>query len=232
MKAYLSLREAAEKWGVSERRINQYCAEGRIPGAQRVGKAWAIPADAEKPGDPRRTRRQGKTAPARCRFRRADRPNKPYAPDEHGLCAGEVPETVEAMAPGPRRDIAMAEYTISADRRSRQQRRRKPTSQAPIWGARLSACLIYAYSNLTLKRTQRAEFALGELNASLASAGRAGAGASGGCGVYLFYGNGASATCRCRRKCPRPGASCSYCRRASGLCSVCPVPLSLSETGV
>ena len=48
MKNYLSLREAAEKWGVSERRINQYCAEGRIPGAQKIGKAWAIPAGAEK----------------------------------------------------------------------------------------------------------------------------------------------------------------------------------------
>ena len=44
MKNYLSIREAAEKWGVSERRINQYCAEGRIPGVQRFGKSWAIPA--------------------------------------------------------------------------------------------------------------------------------------------------------------------------------------------
>lgn len=32
MKGYLSIREAAENWGVSERRVNQYCAEGRIPG--------------------------------------------------------------------------------------------------------------------------------------------------------------------------------------------------------
>ena len=63
MKSYLSLREAAEKWGVSERRINQYCTEGRIPGAQRIGKAWAIPADAQKPGDPRRRGGRGKTIP-------------------------------------------------------------------------------------------------------------------------------------------------------------------------
>ncbi|MEE0733115.1 MAG: helix-turn-helix domain-containing protein [Acutalibacteraceae bacterium] len=66
MKSYLSIREAAEKWGVSERRINQYCAEGRIPGAQRFGKSWAIPDDAEKPGDPRRMRRQATSAPAVC----------------------------------------------------------------------------------------------------------------------------------------------------------------------
>ena len=58
---YITVREAAEKWGVSERRINQYCAEGRIPGAERFGGAWAIPAGAEKPGDPRKQKTQ--TAP-------------------------------------------------------------------------------------------------------------------------------------------------------------------------
>ncbi len=110
MKSYLSLREAAEKWGVSERRINQYCTEGRIPGAQRIGKAWAIPADAQKPGDPRRARRQGKNDPARTvsgglidQTNLMPLMNAAFAP-------GKCRETVEAMAPGPRRDIATAEY--------------------------------------------------------------------------------------------------------------------------
>ena len=49
---YITVREAAEKWGVSERRINQYCAEGRIPGAERFGGAWAIPAGAPHGGGP------------------------------------------------------------------------------------------------------------------------------------------------------------------------------------
>ena len=62
MKSYLSIRETAEKWGVSERRINQYCAEERIPGAHRFGKSWAIPADAEKPADPRRQRQRAECA--------------------------------------------------------------------------------------------------------------------------------------------------------------------------
>lgn len=53
MKGYLSIREASDKWGVSQRRVNQYCAEGRIPGAERFGHSWAIPADAVKPTDPR-----------------------------------------------------------------------------------------------------------------------------------------------------------------------------------
>ena len=31
IKGYISIREAAYRWGVSKRRVNQYCAEGRIP---------------------------------------------------------------------------------------------------------------------------------------------------------------------------------------------------------
>ena len=53
IKDYISIREASYRWGVSERRVNQYCAEGRIPGASRFGRSWAIPENAEKPSDPR-----------------------------------------------------------------------------------------------------------------------------------------------------------------------------------
>ena len=50
---YLSLKEAAKKWGISDRRINTLCLEERIPGAFMIGNSWAIPADAEKPKDAR-----------------------------------------------------------------------------------------------------------------------------------------------------------------------------------
>ena len=50
---YLSVRQIAEKWGISRRRVQTLCTEGRIPGAMRVGSYWAIPADAEKPKDER-----------------------------------------------------------------------------------------------------------------------------------------------------------------------------------
>ena len=58
MKGYLSIREAAEKWGVSERRVQQYCLNGRIPGAERFANAWVIPDTATKPTDPRKDRRR------------------------------------------------------------------------------------------------------------------------------------------------------------------------------
>lgn len=51
--AYLSVAQAAEKWRVSQRRVQAYCQAGRIEGLQRFGRSWAIPHDAEKPEDPR-----------------------------------------------------------------------------------------------------------------------------------------------------------------------------------
>lgn len=50
---YLSISQMAEKWGLGVRRIQTLCAEGRIPGATKIGSYWAIPADAEKPEDAR-----------------------------------------------------------------------------------------------------------------------------------------------------------------------------------
>ena len=50
---YLSTFEAAEKWGVSHRRVNVLCNEGRITGAQREGSRWIITENAEKPSDAR-----------------------------------------------------------------------------------------------------------------------------------------------------------------------------------
>ena len=44
---YMTLKEAAEKWGVTPRRINYYCAGGRIPGAVKMATIWLIPKDAE-----------------------------------------------------------------------------------------------------------------------------------------------------------------------------------------
>ncbi|WP_199679740.1 DNA-binding protein [Butyricicoccus sp. AF18-9LB] len=53
IKGYISIREASYRWGVSEWRVNQYCAEGRIPSASRFGRSWAIPENVKKPSDPR-----------------------------------------------------------------------------------------------------------------------------------------------------------------------------------
>ena len=172
MKDYLSLRETAQKWGVSERRINQYCTEGRIAGAQRIGKAWAIPSNAQKPGDPRRMRQQGKIPPLQTsaggRLNHANLMplmNTAFVP-------GNCQAAALAMTPGPRRDIALAEYHYFSGQPEAAAKEAEVYLTSPDIGAKLSACLIYAYANLSLGRIPRARFALDELNAALASAGK------------------------------------------------------------
>ncbi len=51
---YMSCPEAAEKWGISERRVQILCKENRISGVSKIGYMWLIPKDAEKPVDARR----------------------------------------------------------------------------------------------------------------------------------------------------------------------------------
>jgi hypothetical protein len=49
----LSTTEISKIWGISARRVAILCAEGRIPGAQRVGANWGVPENSEKPYDAR-----------------------------------------------------------------------------------------------------------------------------------------------------------------------------------
>lgn len=50
----MSASQAANKWNISQRRVQVLCSENRIEGAFKVGEVWAIPDDAPKPADFRR----------------------------------------------------------------------------------------------------------------------------------------------------------------------------------
>ena len=50
---YITVKEAAEKWGINERRVRVLCEEGRIDGAYKNGKSYIIPELASKPIDMR-----------------------------------------------------------------------------------------------------------------------------------------------------------------------------------
>ena len=52
---YMSVKEAAEKWGISERRVQRLCSENRIEGTIHFSRVWAIPRCAKKPDDRRKT---------------------------------------------------------------------------------------------------------------------------------------------------------------------------------
>ena len=64
MAKFMTTKEAAEKWNITERRINVLCKEGRIPGAYKENKRWVIPADAVKPAD-KRLKEDGSVLPSK-----------------------------------------------------------------------------------------------------------------------------------------------------------------------
>lgn len=55
MNDYVTIKEIAERWSLSTRRVQKMCAEGSIPGVIKFGRDWAIPKNSEKPVDRRIT---------------------------------------------------------------------------------------------------------------------------------------------------------------------------------
>jgi predicted site-specific integrase-resolvase len=49
MDGYMTTKEAAEKWGISIRQVQNHCKNGRINGVQRIETNYLIPAGAAKP---------------------------------------------------------------------------------------------------------------------------------------------------------------------------------------
>ena len=109
---YITVREVAQKWKISQRLAQKYCTDGRIEGAKKFGGAWAIPPDAQKPTDPRRAAKVPPPPPASAQ----------PAPVSQAACMTPMPLMNAAFVPGrcqayvaaisdPRlRDIAHAEY--------------------------------------------------------------------------------------------------------------------------
>ena len=50
---WITPKQAAELWGISDRRVQYLCAKGQINGVMRLGQAWLIPKNTQKPPDGR-----------------------------------------------------------------------------------------------------------------------------------------------------------------------------------
>lgn len=71
---YLKIDEVAQQWGISSRRLQTLCAEGKIKGATRFGRAWMIPRGAQKPKDGRT--KAGRMAQSESAFTELSMPKK------------------------------------------------------------------------------------------------------------------------------------------------------------
>lgn len=163
------VRDAAQKWNISERLVQKYCAMGRIEGAKKFGTSWVIPAGAVKPKDPRKA--QKSPAVRRERRRPVSYPglmplmNTAFEP---GKCL----EFIQDMADGPQKQIALAEYYYFSGQPEKAVRETELFLTGADKDIQLSACFIYAYANLSIGKIQRARYALTIVREMLASASK------------------------------------------------------------
>lgn len=54
LNGYITVQEAALKWGISPRQVQILCKSNRIDGATRMSRIWIIPENAEKPTNDKR----------------------------------------------------------------------------------------------------------------------------------------------------------------------------------
>lgn len=166
---YMTVKDAAQRWNVTERLVQRLCAEGRIEGAVKFGRSWGVPVNARKPNDPRRADSALRATPPRPRRVPGSLAglmplmNTPFEP---GTCA----EFVDSLAPGSRRDIAQAEFYYFSGRPQEAVAAATRYLASEDFDTRLSACLICAYANLPLGRIDRAKRALEVARGAIAAA--------------------------------------------------------------
>lgn len=187
---FKSARETAEAWGVSERLVQRLCATGRIADAQKLGGSWIVPANAQKPEDPRKEKRalanpSPEAAAASSKATRSQNteadagPSHDDAFDKTNVFSRLMPLMNSSFKPGccqatidgfpdpAMRDVAQAEYRYFSGQAEEAARIAGSLLDHNDLAIRLSARLIYAYANLPLGNINKARFALAELRFAL-----------------------------------------------------------------
>lgn len=152
---YMTVKEAAKRWKISERLVQRLCAEERIEGAAKFGRSWKIPLSAKKPLDPRRSDdTPTSTHPSR-RTRESHTNLMPLM--NTAFEPGHAKEFIQSLEEGPRKDIAAAEYAYFSGNAQKADHIASAYLEHHDSEIKLSACLICAYANLPLGRITKAQ---------------------------------------------------------------------------
>lgn len=194
---YLSVKEAAEKWGMSPRYVQRLCNEGRIEGVLKDGQRWVIPQDAARPEGKRPTPEVSQNGIFNGRktenfedFLRANEGEPSENGENEGFtrsndererngtvrtamplintayAPGHAREAVEAIEDEGTKRIAKAELCYFSGRSAEASDIAEEFLTHKDLALRMSACLLYAYSNLALDRIPRARQALTQIRTS------------------------------------------------------------------
>lgn len=163
---YITVKEAAEKWNVSERKVQKLCSQGRVEGARKFGGVWEIPASGERTGDSIKDSGQKvmKTDGDQEEFYSCLMPliNTPFKP-------GHCREYLDNMEEGDRKQIAWAEYYYFSGQPEKTAEIAQAFLDGPDGDLKLSASLLSAYSNIALGEIKKARQALDILKKALRS---------------------------------------------------------------
>ncbi len=166
---YITVKEAAKKWNISERLAQRYCTEGRIEGATKFSGSWAIPSNAQKPVDPRKEAVKDKSVHnvAESETKKPNLIPMPLlnTPFELGHCM----EYVEKIEDEDLRNIATAEYYYFSGQSKKASSIAEKYLKNEDISLKLSACFIFAYANLALDRIPQARQTLAYVKSALAS---------------------------------------------------------------
>lgn len=151
---YISAKDAAEKWGITVRRVQQCCKSGQVPGAARLGNSWIIPKNAPKPNP----EQPGVMQYTHC----LPLLNRSFEP-------GRCKEAVEEIVDPDERAIAWGEYYYFSGQAEKVTEVVRPYLESQNILYRLSAGILYAYANLTLQNMDEARRGLGVIKVIMAT---------------------------------------------------------------
>lgn len=147
---YETVKEAAERLGVTARTVQKWAAAGKIPGAMKVGRDWQIPVQKEE-------------GAKKCTGRK----HIPMPLLNSVFPLGQCTRYIEKMEDEDERNIAWAEYYYFSGQAEKAAEAVELYLNSPDDALRYSAAWIYAFSNLTCDKTALTKYAIGIIKKDL-----------------------------------------------------------------
>ncbi|WP_458407974.1 LuxR C-terminal-related transcriptional regulator [Anaerotignum sp.] len=158
---FMTVQQAAEKWGVSVRQVQRLLAAERIPDAQRHGRTWLIPTDAQKPEDIRKERNKDAKEVSELQETHELAYLLPVMNGE--FAPGEISTYIENLPEEKLRQIAWAEYAYFKGDGAEAVRRSEPFLNSEILSLRLTALILFTFANLPLGHIHQTHFGMEQL---------------------------------------------------------------------
>ena len=147
---YETVKEAAERLGVTARTVQKWAAAGKIPGAMKAGRDWQIPVQKEEEAK-----------------KSTGRKHIPMQLLNSAFPLGQCTRYIEKMEDEDERNIAWAEYYYFSGQAEKAAEAVELYLNSPDDALRYSAAWIYAFSNLTCDKTALTKYAIGIIKKDL-----------------------------------------------------------------